>query len=82
MGKRSGRWTISFVCKTIGTAMLLRGCSLKSVLQRGYSITTNKKTALLIRNLEDVRIGELLITELAGENLIESKVTNKQNRGK
>ncbi len=49
----------------------------KSVLQRGYSITTSKKSGLLVRNLEDVRIEDLLITELAGENLIESKVTKK-----
>ncbi len=49
----------------------------KSVLQRGYSITTNKKTGLLVKTLEDVRIGDRLITELAEENLIESKVTKK-----
>ncbi len=49
----------------------------KSVLQRGYSITTNKKTALVVRNLQDVDIGDLIVTELAGENLIESKVTKK-----
>ncbi len=49
----------------------------KSVLHRGYSITTNKKTGLLVRNLEDVQIADLLITELADKNLIESKVTKK-----
>jgi len=49
----------------------------KSVLQRGYSITTNKKTDLLVKTLEDVRIGDYLITELADQNLIESKVTRK-----
>jgi len=49
----------------------------KSVLQRGYSITTNKKTGSLVKTLEDVRIGEHLITELTDENLIESKVTKK-----
>jgi exodeoxyribonuclease VII large subunit len=52
----------------------------KSVLQRGYSITTNKKTSLLIRFLDDVQVDDSLITELAGENLIESKVVKKQNR--
>ncbi len=52
----------------------------KSVLQRGYSITTNKKTGLLVKTLEDVRIGDRLLTELTDENLIESKVTKKQNR--
>jgi exodeoxyribonuclease VII large subunit len=60
----------------------LVGLNPKSVLQRGYSITTNKKTGLLVRNLADVQIADYVITELAGENLIESKVTNKQNRNK
>jgi exodeoxyribonuclease VII large subunit len=61
---------------------LLEGLNPKSVLQRGYSITTNKKTGLLIRNLKDVQITDYIITELAQENLIESKVTKKQNRNK
>ncbi len=55
----------------------LEGLNPKSVLQRGYSITTNKKTGLVIRKPLDVQIGDLLITELADENLIESKVTKK-----
>jgi exodeoxyribonuclease VII large subunit len=55
----------------------LAGLNPKSVLHRGYSITTNKKTALVVRNLQDVDIGDLIVTELAGENLIESKVTNR-----
>jgi exodeoxyribonuclease VII large subunit len=55
----------------------LAGLNPKSVLHRGYSITTNKKTALVVRNLQDVDIGDLIVTELAGENLIESKVTKK-----
>jgi len=61
---------------------LLEGLNPKSVLQRGYSITTNKKTGLLVKNLEDVQITDYIITELADENLIESKVTKKQNRNK
>jgi len=61
---------------------LLEGLNPKSVLQRGYSITTNKKTGLLVKNLEDVQIADYIITELAQENLIESKVTKKQNRNK
>ncbi len=61
---------------------LLEGLNPKSVLQRGYSITTNKKTGLLVKNLEDVQITDYIITELAQENLIESKVTKKQNRSK
>jgi exodeoxyribonuclease VII large subunit len=55
----------------------LAGLNPKSVLQRGYSITTSKKTGSLVRTLEDVRIGDRLITELTDENLIESKVTKK-----
>jgi len=66
-------------CKLQLTAQanLLTGLNPKSVLQRGYSITTNKKTNLLVRKSEDVEVGDLLTTELAGENLIESKVTKK-----
>ena len=55
----------------------LVGLNPKAVLKRGYSITTNKKTGSLVRHLENVRIGELLNTELADENFIESKVTKK-----
>lgn len=51
----------------------------KSVLRRGYSITTSKKTGLVIRSTNDVRLSDLLITELANENLIESKVTKIDN---
>jgi exodeoxyribonuclease VII large subunit len=55
----------------------LAGLNPKSVLQRGYSITSNKRTGLLVRTLVDVQIEDYIITELAGENLIESKVTKK-----
>lgn len=55
----------------------LGGLNPKSVLKRGYSITTNKNTGLLVKTADDVRLGEHLITELANENLIESKVTKK-----
>ena len=49
----------------------------KSVLQRGYSITTSKKTGRLVKKPGDVQIADFIITELAGENWIESKVTKK-----
>jgi exodeoxyribonuclease VII large subunit len=55
----------------------LEGLNPKSVLKRGYSITTNKKTGLLVKTVDDVRLGEDLITELADQNLIESKITKK-----
>jgi len=66
-------------CKMQLTARTNRLAALnpKSILQRGYSITTNKKTGSLIRRLEDVQIGDQLNTELAGENFIESRVTKK-----
>jgi exonuclease VII large subunit len=56
---------------------LLTGLNPRSVLHRGYSITTRKKTGLLVRGSGDVEIGDILLTELAEENLIESKVTRK-----
>jgi len=49
----------------------------KSVLNRGYSITTNKQTGRVVRTPGDVQLDDLLMTELAKENLIESRVTRK-----
>jgi len=49
----------------------------KSVLNRGYSITTDKQTGKVIKKAEDVRVGQGLLTELANENFIESKVVKK-----
>ncbi len=63
--------------KLTAAANRLAGLNPKSVLERGFSITTNKKNGLVVKGLGDVEIGDLLITELARENLIESKVTNK-----
>jgi exodeoxyribonuclease VII large subunit len=66
-------------CRMLLTAQenRLGGLNPKSVLKRGYSITTNKKTGLLVKKKDDVGLGEHIITELTGENLIESKVTKK-----
>lgn len=55
----------------------LTGLNPKSVLHRGYSITRSKRTGLVVRTVQDVKIADLLITELSGENLIESQVTKK-----
>jgi len=52
----------------------------KSVLKRGYSITTNPKTGRVVRTLDDVDIGDAMVTELAGEQTIESKVAAKGPR--
>jgi exodeoxyribonuclease VII large subunit len=49
----------------------------RSVLNRGYSITKNLKTGLIIKKTDDIEIGEPMITELARENFIESTVTKK-----
>jgi exodeoxyribonuclease VII large subunit len=49
----------------------------KSVLNRGYSITTSKQTGRVVRTTEDVQTDDLLVTELANDNLIESRVTNR-----
>lgn len=66
-------------CRMTLTAAANRiaGLNPKSVLNRGYSITSSKKTGLLLKNSEDIQVGDFLITELKGENLIESKVTKK-----
>jgi exodeoxyribonuclease VII large subunit len=61
-------------------ANLLAGLNPRAVLQRGYSITASKKTGLLVRKPADIRVGDYLITELADENLIESKVTSKREK--
>ena len=55
----------------------LEGLNPRKVLNRGYSITTNKRTGIVIKSVEDVQMEDLLITELADENLVESKVTKK-----
>ena len=55
----------------------LEGLNPKAVLSRGYSITTNRCTGLVIRTVADVEVGDLLVTELAGENYVESQATKK-----
>ena len=49
----------------------------KSVLRRGYSITSNKSTGKIVAGLEDVEVDDELMTELADRNFIESRVTKK-----
>ncbi len=66
-------------CKMQLTAQAnrLAGLNPKAVLQRGYSITRSKRTGLVVKTVQDVDIADVLTTELAGENLIESQVTKK-----
>lgn len=59
----------------------LEGLNPKTILQRGYSITTNARTGQLVRQLTDVETGDLLITEISDKNFVESQVKKKQNRG-
>lgn len=53
----------------------LAGLNPRSVLNRGYSITLDKQTGRVIRTAEDVKAGDVLLTELAGDDRIESQVT-------
>ena len=55
----------------------LAGLNPKAVLGRGYSITTRKETGLVVRQPADVQVGDMMVTELANENLVESRVTKK-----
>ena len=52
----------------------LAGLDPKSVLQRGYSITTNKNTGKVVTTAANIKTGELLITELSDQSRIESTV--------
>ncbi len=49
----------------------------KSVLNRGYSMTINQQTGRVVRTPEDVQLDDLLTTELANDNRIESRVTKR-----
>ncbi len=55
----------------------LAGMNPKSVLERGYSMTHNMRTDQLVRAKTDARPGDLLRTELAHDNFIESLVTKQ-----
>lgn len=68
--------------KLTAQANRLAALNPKSILHRGYSITTNKRTGLLVKGLADVQISDYIVTELADGNLIESEVKNKQNKRK
>jgi exodeoxyribonuclease VII large subunit len=58
-------------------AAKLSACNPKSVLNRGYSITKDAATRQVVTGTAQVNVGDLLITELKNENLIESRVTKK-----
>ncbi|MBN1457285.1 MAG: exodeoxyribonuclease VII large subunit [Sedimentisphaerales bacterium] len=46
----------------------------RSVLKRGYSITTNKRTGGVVSSAKDVKVGDVLVTELKEKEVIESEV--------
>ena len=50
----------------------------RSVLTRGYSITTNSRTGKVVSKPDDVEVGDEIVTELADKKTIGSKVTKKQ----
>ncbi len=61
----------------VGAQNRLGALNPRSVLKRGYSITMNKKTGVVVRRPDDIEIGDLLETELAEEKKIESKVIKR-----
>ncbi len=77
MAERIGRIFSDARMKIETQSGRLSACNPKSVLNRGYSIAKNAITGKVVTNPSDVSIGDLIITELANENMIESKVTKK-----
>lgn len=52
----------------------LQALNPRSVLSRGYSLTTNERTGVLVSEIEQVQIDDRLITELAQGRKIHSRV--------
>jgi exodeoxyribonuclease VII large subunit len=52
----------------------LQALNPKAVLERGYSITTNRRTGKVITAAADVTTGDVITTELAQQERIESTV--------
>ncbi len=63
----------SNVCLT-AVSNRLEALNPRSVLHRGYSITMNKRSGRVVRALADVAVGDMLVTELAGDERIESEI--------
>lgn len=59
-------------------AAKLAACSPKSVLNRGYSITKIAATGKIIKNIEEIDINDIIITELDSQRLIESRIIRKK----
>jgi exodeoxyribonuclease VII large subunit len=54
----------------------------RSVLNRGYSITTNLKSGEVVTSAADVEVGDLVRTEVAKQGVIESEVKKVERRSK
>jgi len=52
----------------------LQALNPRSVLNRGYSLTTNQRNGDLVTNIDQIRVGDRLITELADEQKIHSRI--------
>ncbi len=46
----------------------------RAVLRRGYTITINTRTGLVVRRLEEVHVGDVILTELAQRQQFTSRV--------
>jgi exodeoxyribonuclease VII large subunit len=77
INERIGRVFANLKIRFETQAAKLSACNPKSILNRGYSIAKNTITGKVVTSPADVNIGDLMITELANENIIESKVTKK-----
>jgi exodeoxyribonuclease VII large subunit len=75
--QKAGRLLSAVKLQIETLAAKLIACNPKSVLNRGYSIAKNAITGKVVTSAADVSIGDLMITELANENVIESKVIKK-----
>jgi len=60
--------------RLVGVSNRLEALDPRSVLHRGYSITVSKKSGQVIKAASDVEAGDMLVTELAGDERIESEV--------
>jgi exonuclease VII large subunit len=77
INERIGRVFTNLKIRFEMQAAKLSACNPKSILNRGYSIAKNTITGKVVTRPADVNIGDLMITELANENIIESKVTKR-----
>ncbi|MCJ7777233.1 MAG: exodeoxyribonuclease VII large subunit [Sedimentisphaerales bacterium] len=77
INERIGRVFANLKIRFETQAAKLSACNPKSILNRGYSIAKNTITGKVVTSPADVNIGDLMITELTNENIIESKVTKK-----